>query len=335
MNLQSLQLSTAFKLMIRTLPILLVRLGMSLLLWVVALLYLAIVAGIAYLVGQAIEIVGIVLFLIAVGAMWPLYNLAARYIFFVIKAAHIAVIAELLVNDTLPAGTNQLAWGKQRVTERFGETNAMFVVDELVNGVIHAFTRTVYNVTRWLPGDTLQALVQILNTVVRFSLSYIDEAILARSFYAKSDGVWSNARDGLVLYAMAWKPILANAIALMILSYIPFLIALLVFSAPIGLLVAAVSPQLAGWSIIAVLAFAWLMKVAVGDAFAMTAIIAAYQRETATLQPNPEMVSRLNGISDKFQEITQRAGEAFNQRKPTVTEPSLTPSPDVSSAVTS
>lgn len=311
MNPQSLQLGSAFRLVLRTLPIILVRLAASLVFWIAALVYLVLVGGVAYLIGQAVAILGVIVFLVAIGAMVPLYNLAYRYVFFVIKAAHIAVISEILVNGDLPAGTNQLAWGRKQVTERFGETNAMFVVDELVNGVVGAFTWTVYSVTSWLPGDSLRTLAQIITTVIRFALNYIDEAIMARSFYTRSDNVWANARDGLVLYAMSWKPILMNAVALMILSYIPFLVALLLFSAPIGLLVATISPSLAGWSIIAILAFAWLMKVAVGDAFAMTAIIATYQRETAGKQPDPAMAAKLDQASEKFAEIRQRAADAF------------------------
>jgi hypothetical protein len=312
MNLSALQIGTAFQLMIKTLPILLVRLGVSILFWLAALLYLAIVGGISYLIGQAVDWLGFIVFIVALGGMAALYNLAYRYVFYMIKAAHIAVISEILVNGKLPDGVNQLAWGKQRVTERFGETNVMFVIDELVTGVVRAFTGTVYTIASWLPGDTLRTLVQVLNTVIRFALSSIDEAILARRFYAQSDSPWTNARDGLVLYGMVWKPILINAVALMVISYIPFLVALLVFSAPIGLLVSLFSAEAAGWTIIAVLAFAWLMKVAVGDAFAMTAIVAAYQRETAGLQPDPAMAARLDAVSDKFNEIKQRASEGLN-----------------------
>ncbi len=315
MDLSSIQIGAAFGLMIRTLPIILIRLGVTIIFWVVGLIYLAIIGAVSVLIANASEIIGVIVFLVALGAMIPLYNLAYRYVFFVIKAAHIAVIAELLVNDKLPDGVNQLTYGRQKVMERFGETNAMFVVDELVNGVVSAFTWTVYSITSWIPGDSVRTIVRIVNTVIRFAMNYIDEAILARSFMNERDNVWANARDGLVLYAMVWKPILMNAVVLMILSYIPFIVALLIFSAPIGLLVNLVSPQSAGWSIIAILFFAWLVKVAVGDAFAMTAIIAAYQRETANKVPDPAMVDRLNKVSDKFGELMRKAGDSLGMNR--------------------
>lgn len=320
MKLESLQLGRALRLLLRTTPLMLIRLGAVIVFWIAAIIYLAVVGGIAFLVGQALEIVGVILFIVALIAVIPLYNLAYRYVFFMLKAAHIAVISEVLVNGDLPSGMNQLNWGKQRVQERFGEVNIMFLVDELVTGVVKAFTNSVYHLTAWLPGDTLRTLVQIVNRVIQFAMTYIDEAVLSRSFVRQEQNVWANARDGVTLYAMVWKPMLMNAIALMILSYIPFILALILFSAPVGLLLAAISPQLAGWAIIFTLILSYLIKTAVGDSFAMAAMIAAYHQETESLQPNPEMTAKLDQLSGQFKELTKRAQEEigrFTQHPPT------------------
>jgi hypothetical protein len=307
MNMDQLQLGAAFRLMMKTTPILLIRLGATILFWVVAIIYFAIVGWVSWLVGQAVPLLGVILFILAFVGVGALYQLAYRYVFYMIKAAHVAVISEILAKGTLPPGVNQLEWGRQRVTERFGEMNVMFVVDEMVTGVIRVFTRTVYSIASWIPGDTMRTLVRILNRVIENGMSYIDEAILARSFYHERESVWANARDGLVLYAMVWKPILMNAIALMVISYVPFLVAFLLLSAPVGILLGIFSQQLAGWAIIFTLILAYLIKVAVGDAFAMTAIIASYHRETQALTPDPQMAARLDGLSDKFRELKERA----------------------------
>ena len=323
MNFDSLQLNKAFNLMMRTLPLVGIRLGAMIAFWVVGLIYLVIAGGVAFLIGNAIPILGVILFIVALVGTIPLYNLAYRYVFYMIKAAHIAVISELLVHDSLPAGVNQLSWGKERVQERFGEMNVMFVADELVEGVVRAFTNTVFAVTSWLPGDTLRTLVGIANRVVRYAMNYIDEAILARSFWVKDVNVWENARDGVALYAMVWKPLLMNAIALMIISYIPFIIGFIILAAPVGLLVSAISAPLAGWAIIFTLILAYLIKVAVGDAFAMAVIISTYRRETLNLEPSPEITQRLDSISDKFTQLRQRAEQELGR----VTRPEDSPAP--------
>jgi hypothetical protein len=199
------------------------------------------------------------------------------------------------------------------VQERFGEINVMFVVDELVEGVVRAFTNTVFAIASWLPGDTMRTLVSIANRVIQFAMTYIDEAVLARSFWEKDVNVWANARDGVALYAMVWKPLLMNAIALMIISYIPSVAAFIILAAPVGLLVSVISPPLAGWAIIFTLILAYLVKVAVGDAFAMAVMIAAYRRETAGLVPNEEITSRLDGLSQQFKELTKRAEQELSR----------------------
>ena len=313
---QSLNLGKAIELTRRTLPIILIRLGANIIFWVVGIIYFLIVGAVAALIGSAVEFLGVLVFIIGIGGMAALYHLAYRYVFYMIKAAHIAIVAELLQNGKIKDSGGQLAYGKNLVQERFGEVNAMFVVDELVSGVVRGFTRTIYNVASWLPGDTLRTLVQILNRIIWFATTYIDEAVLARSFYEdESDNVWANARDGVVLYAMKWKPILTNAVALMILSYIPFIVAFIVFSLPVGLLLSLISSQLAGWSLIILLFLSWMVKVAIGDSFAMIAMIATYHRETQGVQPDAEMAAKLDGISDKFQELAKKAGEAISMRK--------------------
>lgn len=311
-DLSSLEIGTSFRLLMRTAPILLVKLGAYVLFWVIALVYLGIAFLVASLVAKAVEIVGIILFILAIVGVSPLYSLAYRYVFFMIKAAHIAVISELLVNDKLPDGVNQLEWGKKQVTDRFGEVNVMFLVDALVSGVVRAFTRTIYSIARLLPGDTLRQVVTVLNRVILNATNYIDEAVLARSFVRKDIPVWVNARDGVVLYGMVWKPLLTNAVALMVISYLPFIVAFLLFSLPVGLLLSVFSGSLAGWSILFTLILAFLIKIAVGDAFAMTAMISAYHRQTQGLTPDPEMVAKLDDVSDKFGELKARAQEQID-----------------------
>ena len=318
MNLSSLQLGLAFRLLMKTLPILLIRLGATLAFWVVALIYLAIVIGVGIMIGKAVAVLGWIVIIVALASVIPLYNLAYRYVFYMIKAAHIAVMAEMLTNENLqlPAGRGQLDWGKQRVTERFGQVNGMFVVDELVQGVVGAFTRTVYSIASWLPGDTLRTLVSILNRVIRNATSYIDEAVLARSFWEEDENIWENARDGVVLYAMSWKPILTAAVALMILSFIPAIVAFVIFALPVGLIVSLISETLAGYTLIFLLMLAWLVKVAVGDAFAVAAIIATYRRETVGKVPDAGMAAHLDSISDKFSDLKNRAQAAMTPAQP-------------------
>jgi hypothetical protein len=321
MDFSNLNFGLAFSLLMKTTPLLLVRLGAMLAFWAVAIIYLLIVLAVGTMIAAANETIGWIVGLVALLAVIPAYNLAYRYVFYMLKAAHIAIMSEILVNGKLPDGINQLNYGKQKVTERFGEVNAMFLVDELVSGVVGAFTGTVSSVLSWLPGDFGWAIA-ILNRVIHYATNYIDEAVMARSFYnsAKQD-VWVNARDGVVLYAMSWKPLLTSAVALMIVSFIPGIVAFVIFAAPIGGLIYFINPAIAGWTIIFALFLGWVFKVALGDSFALAAIIAAYQRITDGKTPDPAMAAQLDSISDAFKDLKNKAMQGFTPQAPATAEP--------------
>ena len=67
---------------------------------------------------------------------------------------------------------------RQVVTERFAEANMLFVLDQLVKGAIGAITGLIGGIAAFLPIPGLQGLVSFVNTVIRLSLTYVDEIIL-------------------------------------------------------------------------------------------------------------------------------------------------------------
>ena len=63
--------------------------------------------------------------------------------------------------------------------------------------------------------------------------------------HALAENVWAIASDGVLLYAQAWKPILINATALTLLSYLQFIIVLVILAIPAILMTAYGSEELA------------------------------------------------------------------------------------------
>ncbi len=307
MQIGQIQFGTAFRIMLKTAPIMLLRLGLYLAFWVISLVYFAAVAGVAFVLAQVWAPAGLIVGLVGVVALIPLYRLANRYVFYLVKAAQLAVVVQILENGELPAGVNQFAFGKERVVQRFGKVNAMFVVDLLVAGVIRGFSRLVDSLLSWIPGGLGDLVSSVTARLAHYAGNYVDEAILARAFWRKNESVWQSAREGLVLYGMVWRPLLMNAIALMALSYIPFLLVVIVLAAPVGLILGAVSGLLGMLAIAAVIVLALLAKVALGDSFAMIAMVSAYYHATKDLTPDPAMEARIASLSDKFEEIRLRA----------------------------
>jgi hypothetical protein len=228
-------LSTGLRLITATLPILGLRLGLSLLMG----LALAVYLGVTAVVGVGLWHVNGLLALTGVGialvVLIPIYRWLSLYVLYLAQAAHVAVMTELLTHGQLPAGASQLEWGKAQVGARFRDTSALFVVHELIRGAVSALANSLAEISSWLPIDGLDWLVAFARGVLRMATSHIDQAILSRAYVRPDETIWVAARDGLVLHGMCWKSMLKQAVLLTVLSGLSFVVFLLGLGLPAGI----------------------------------------------------------------------------------------------------
>jgi hypothetical protein len=298
----------ALDLLRKTLPFIWVRLGSYTVLFAALGVYFAVAGGLGWLLGRLWEPLGLIVFLIAIGGGFGLVRWASRYYFYLLKAAHTAVLTEFIVHGQAPAA-NQIAYGRQQVTERFRDTSVMFAVDVLVDGAVKAAVRTFARIAGLLPIPGLDSLTKLLERVAVASTTFIDEAVLSRAYAKREQNVWKVAHDGVILYAQAWRPILTNAVALTLIGYVEYVLFVVVLALP-ALAIAAAFPAAGPMLAILVLMGAWMIKLAVADAFALAATLVAYHRTTENLTPNPEWKAKLEGASEKFKELGRKAAAA-------------------------
>jgi len=303
-------LREAVGLLLKTTPILWVRLGSYALLGLVLLVYFAVVGGIAWVLAQLWSVLGIVTLIAAFGGAFGIVRWASRYYFYLLKAAHAAVMTEYIVHGRGPEGS-QLAYGKEQVTSRFKDTSIMFAIDQVLDAVVTGFNRTFTRITDLLPIPGMDSLQALIRRISRFATTYVDEAILTRAYKDREPNVWKVAQDGVILYAQCWQPILANAVALTLLSYVEFFAFLVILGLPAAA-VGALVPSLGVALGIGVLVGAWMLKLAVADAYAMAATLLAYHRSTEGLTPDPEWQARLEQASDQFAELKKKAVETVS-----------------------
>ncbi|MGM0984503.1 MAG: hypothetical protein ACQEXG_13955 [Pseudomonadota bacterium] len=158
-----------------------------------------------------------------------------------------------------------------------------------------------------LPIPGARQFIRLLEAFLKIAVGFIDEVILAHCIKTRSDNAWASSRDALVLYGQNAKPMLKNAAWLALIVYGLSLLVFLIMLAPAAL-VAYLIPG--GWSatgVIVALLFAWSVKVALLEPFAITCMMQAYFKTIEGQQPDPEWEAKLDGMSKKFRKLKQRA----------------------------
>ncbi|MGB8817062.1 MAG: hypothetical protein WCC66_03985 [Rhizobiaceae bacterium] len=234
-----------------------------------------------------------------------------EYVLYIVKAGHIAVMVELLQGKDLPHGRGQIDHAKAVVTERFLETNVLFAVDQLIKGVIGTITGLIGGIAAFLPIPGLDGLVRFINSVIRMSLTFVDEIILGYAIKTGSDNPWASGRTGIILYAQNGTMMVKNAIWLSIFMWIITIIVFLLFLAPAAGLLFYFPGQAGGWGFVIAIVFAWAFKAALLEPFAIAALMDVYFRAIEGQQPNAEWERRLEESSNKFRDLGQKAVDWF------------------------
>lgn len=233
--------------------------------------------------------------------------LAREYILYLVKAAHIAVLVEMYDGHAVPADKSQLAFGADFVKTHFAASSVLFGVDQLIKAVLKTFFRTINFFTAFLPVPALQSLIRMAEAVVRLSLTYVDEIILAYLIRTRTTNPWGSARDGLILYAQNYKHFLKNAVWLAVFLWLSSAAIFLVLLGPAAAFIALMPGQFTAWAFALAFIFAWGVKAAVLEPVAIAAMMQVYFKTIAGQVPNPEWEAKLEQASNKFRDLAGKA----------------------------
>ena len=292
---------TAKKIFSGTMPFVFAKLALGGATVLISVVLLAILMGIGWLFGETGIWVGIILWVFAV----RLVHLGLmQYVGYLVKAGHIAVIAEACLTGKIPA--NQVEYGKNIVKERFVTANVYLAVDKLVTGAVKQIQKGVDkagNALDFIPG--MEALTGIAKFFIDISLGYIDECCLGWTLYKKEQGAFQSAADGVVIYAQNWKVLLKNAAKTMVKTILLLIGIVLVVFIPIGLLFKVLK-----WSgfvafLLACL-IAWVVKFAVMDSYIMIQTMGTYMEVAPQTVITFDLYGGLCKMSGKFKELYEK-----------------------------
>lgn len=324
-------MGTAVGLMRKTAPFLLFRIAVYFSIAVAYVLATGTGAGIGYGVGgfgdddfQASSTLwgGVIGF----GVTASILYLMREYLLYVVKAGHIAVMVEALDGRELPGGQGQITYAKNIVTERFGEASVLFGIDQLIKGVVKAVTGLVQGLLSILPIPGLDKVMTLVRAYLKLAVGLIDEVILAHGLRTRSENPYESAKEALVLYGQNAKPMLKNAAWLTLFTWGLSLVVFLIMLAPAAAVVYLMPGAWSAGGMVFALLFAWAVKVAVIEPFAIACLLQAFFKVTDGQVPNPEWEAKLDGASAKFKALGERAVNWVSPA-PTSSEPDTQPKP--------
>ena len=230
-----------------------------------------------------------------------------EWILYMVKAAHIAVLVHLVEGRDIPGGRSQVDYGQAIVRERFAEANVLFALDQLVKGALRAITGLIGGIAMILPIPGLDALARFINAVITMSLTFVDEIVLGLIVRTNAENPFETAKNGVILYGQNARLMVKNAIWLTVIIWVLSIAVYIVMLAPAGALVWLYPGQSGGFAFLAAFLFAWAVKAALIEPFAIAALMSVYFKAIEGQTPDPVWNQRLSDASKQFRELGAKA----------------------------
>ncbi|HHG89600.1 MAG TPA: hypothetical protein ENJ90_03850 [Devosia sp.] len=240
--------------------------------------------------------------------------LAREYLLYMVKAAHIAVLVELLDGKEMPQGRSQIEHGQAVVRERFAQANVLFVLDRIIQGVLRAITGAAQGIASLVPIPGLQQLMGLVRSFLNIAVGFVDEVILAYLIRSRAENPWGSARDALILYGQNYKIMLKNAAWLTIIIYGLALLLFIFLLAPAGVIAILMPGSFSAFGIVIALLLAWSIKAALLEPLAIACMMQVYFPAIEGQTPDPEWEQRLNDVSAKFRDMGEKAANWVGSR---------------------
>lgn len=313
-------LLTAFGLLMKTLPYVVIRFALLVAATIVTVLWFGVTFGGAGFLGDRIHPwVGWGWLLTGCGVYGWIWSVFVRYALYLIKCGHIAVLTELITTGKVANGNEGMfKYGKRIVTERYGQVNVLFALDILVDGVVRAFNRTLEWISSIIPIPGLQAITNLVTTVLHAATTYLDETIFSYNLARGDENPWRGGKDGIIYYCQNNKEILKTAAWCVLFDYLLTAVAWLIMLAPAALFTYAM-PVIGGWTFLVAVMFAINVRQAFLKPLFLIMIMSKFHLTVRGQAINEEWDAKLTSITPKFVKIKEKIAGYLPGKAPATT----------------
>ncbi|AXR81959.1 hypothetical protein [Natrarchaeobaculum sulfurireducens] len=295
----------------KTWPYVLLQFGIGVLFALLGVAYFGLALWLVYRflwAGGGVSLLVVAVAMLAVLAVFAfVWRLIQRYVLYMVKAGHIAVIATAVETDTVPE--NQIRYGVEQVGENFFSASGLWVVDEVIDAVLRQLSRSVARFQQLLPVPVprnIQVLFTLLERSVTMAVSYLDNAILAYIFVDDTENTWRSARDGVVLYGKTWKLVLGSTIAIVFGMYaLAFVLAMVLAPLAVALDFLPTTIEALSWLLVG--GMVAVVHTGIVKPWVKTVVITTFLVEQRDHTPDSETMAWIEERSDRFAELVEKA----------------------------
>jgi len=276
--------------------------------------------------GDTTAFIGFVLIIASIASAGVVHFVLVRMMGFAVRVGHIAVLTEAIKTGKIPE--NQVAYGKNKVTERIGTAATFFLINKLVDRAVLQLQRRLQSAASFIsamPGGG--AFVKFANTVLKAALKYVDECCIGWIFYGPQEqSAMKGALDGVTLYAQNWKRILGssvkNAIGILLATYVGGFVIAVIFA----VIFSAIGGVWGFFGFVFGLTAAFIVKSVFIDSMVMIRTLVVFMEDAPLTELRVDMYGTLSGMSSAFADMLNRT------KNEVAGDPFATPAPVASGA---
>lgn len=277
------------------------KLAMGAAITVASIILLAIFMLLGKLIGGSASVI---MGLIWIVCTYGIYRFAMSYMGYLIKAGHVAVIAEMCTTGNVP--DDMFNYGKEKVKAKFATSNVYFVIDKLISGAVSQLQKAAGKIGGLLdaiPG--MSFITSLVQTFIGIALGYIDECCLGWCFVNESENSFKASCDGVVIYFQNIKHLLKSSLTV---TLIVIGLTILAWLIPFLLLVGLFKLLNWGvfWAIILALIIAITLKSAFIDSWMMIKMMTSYMEVAPGTEISFELYEKLCKLSAKFKKLFEK-----------------------------
>ena len=233
-----------------------------------------------------------------------------RYLTYIGQAPHIMAMVDAIKGTKIEKGERLVDVSTRRVESQFTETSRLYRLEGLLYKGLAETRAGLLAKGSFRPLPAFAKLGKVASWILRWSLGYVRDAILAFVFFEEKTNVWRSARRGMVLYSQSQERMAKTAVRVFFIGVLFGLVMIGLLLIPtLRLLGYAEDPGL--FTMIVLFAglakAAWVLKGAIYEPVALAYVVPRFLRVFDETELDEAEAERLDEVSKRFRELSLRA----------------------------